>query len=97
MDIIIKYMFNIILLSDKISVESLKSHLWKASDILRGSMDAQEYRQPVMTILFLKRLNDTFEENVENFIEKGYSEKKANMKSQHPFFYSKGCKMGSDI
>ena len=73
MDIIIKYMFNMILLSDKISVESLKSYLWKASDILRGSMDAQEYRQPVMTILFLKRLNDTFEENVENFIKKGYS------------------------
>ena len=92
MDIIIKYMFNIILLSDKISVESLKSHLWKASDILRGSMDAQEYRQPVMTILFLKRLNDTFEENVENFIEKGYSEKKANMKSQHPFFIPKDAR-----
>ena len=33
-----------------------------AADILRGSLDPSEYRQPVMTLLFLKRLNDTFEE-----------------------------------
>ena len=45
----------------KITFEFLKSHLWKAADILRGSLDASEYRQPVMTLLFLKRLNDTFD------------------------------------
>ena len=50
-------------LSDKITLEALKFHLWSAADILRGSLDAQEYRQPVMTILFLKRLNDTFDES----------------------------------
>ena len=49
----------------KITFEFLKSHLWSAADILRGSLDASEYRQPVMTLLFLKRLNDTFEENAE--------------------------------
>ena len=49
----------------KINFEFLKSHLWSAADILRGSLDASEYRQPVMTLLFLKRLNDTFEENAE--------------------------------
>jgi hypothetical protein len=27
---------------------------------------SSDYRQPVMTSLFLKRLNDTFEENAEN-------------------------------
>jgi hypothetical protein len=34
--------------------------------ILRGSLDPADYRQPVMASLFLKRLNDTFEENAEN-------------------------------
>jgi type I restriction enzyme M protein len=38
----------------KITFELLKSHLWSAADILRGSLDASEYRQPVMTLLFLK-------------------------------------------
>jgi type I restriction-modification system DNA methylase subunit len=50
----------------KITFEFLKSHLWSAADILRGSLVPSEYRQPVMTLLFLKRLNDTFEENTEN-------------------------------
>jgi len=47
--------------NQKITFEFLKSHLWSAADILRGSLDPSEYRQPVMTLLFLKRLNDTFE------------------------------------
>jgi len=73
-------------LLDKITLEALKSHLWKAADILRGSLDAQEYRQPVMTILFLKRLNDTFEENVEKLVKEGQSQKKAEQKFRHKFF-----------
>lgn len=55
--------------SGKITYEFLKSHLWAAADLLRGSLDASEYRQPVMTLLFLKRLNDTFEENAENLMK----------------------------
>ncbi len=51
--------------NQKITLDFLKSHLWSAADILRGSLDPGEYRQPVMTLLFLKRLNDTFEENAE--------------------------------
>ncbi|MCH7561952.1 MAG: SAM-dependent DNA methyltransferase, partial [Thaumarchaeota archaeon] len=73
-------------MSDKITLEALKSHLWKAADILRGSLDAQEYRQPVMTILFLKRLNDLFEENVEKLVKEGNSQKKAEQKFRHKFF-----------
>jgi hypothetical protein len=34
-------------------------------DIFRGSFDPTDYRLPVMTLLFLKTLNDTFEENAE--------------------------------
>ena len=73
-------------MSEKVTLEALKSHLWKAADILRGSLDAQEYRQPVMTILFLKRLNDLFEENVEKLVKEGNSQKKAEQKFRHKFF-----------
>ena len=73
-------------MSDKVTLEFLKSHLWKASDILRGSLDASEYRQPVMTLLFLKRLNDRFEENVEELIKEGKSEKEANKDFHHDFY-----------
>ena len=75
--------------SEKVTLEFLKSHLWKAADILRGSLDASEYRQPVMTILFLKRLNDRFEENIENLIKEGKSEKDANKEFHHDFYIPK--------
>lgn len=71
--------------NSKVTLESLKQHLWKAADILRGSLDASEYRQPVMTILFLKRLNDRFEENVEKLEKEGKSAKEAKQKFRHDF------------
>ena len=60
---------NYTLNSQKVTFEFLKDHLWGPADILRGSLDASEYHQPVMTLLFLKRLNDTFEENAEKLIK----------------------------
>ena len=74
------------MLDGNIALDLLKSHLWGASNILRGSLDAQEYRQPVMTILFLKRLNDMFEENVEKLTSNGFSQKKTEQKFRHKFF-----------
>ena len=71
-------------MADKITLEALKSHLWTASDILRGALDAQEYRQPVMTMLFLKRLNDTFKEQEAEIIKQDGAESK---KLEHPFRY----------
>jgi type I restriction enzyme M protein len=79
--------------NQKITFEILKAHLWSAADILRGSLDASEYRQPVMTLLFLKRLNDTFEENAEKLIKQGKSQKEAyENKNRHYFFVPKNAR-----
>jgi type I restriction enzyme M protein len=82
---------NYTLFNQKITFYSLKSHLWAAADILRGSLDPADYRQPIMTLLFIKRLNDTFEENAEKLIkEEGRSEKEAyENKNRHYFFSPK--------
>jgi type I restriction-modification system DNA methylase subunit len=64
---------NYTLFNQKITFEFLKAHLCSAADILRGSLDPADYRQPVMT-LFLKRLNDTFEENAEELVKEGKSD-----------------------
>jgi type I restriction enzyme M protein len=71
---------------NKITFAFLKTHLWNTADILRGSLDASEYRQPIMTVLFLKRLNDTFEENAERLIKKGMNKKEAYSKRRHYFY-----------
>lgn len=79
--------------NQKVTFEFLKAHLWSAADILRGSLDPSEYRQPVMTLLFLKRLNDTFEEKAEKLIKQGKSEKDAwENKNRHNFFIPKSAR-----
>ncbi|MFL6397953.1 MAG: type I restriction-modification system subunit M N-terminal domain-containing protein, partial [Nitrososphaeraceae archaeon] len=84
---------NYTLYNQKITFEFLKSHLWSAADILRGSLDPSEYRQPVMTLLFIKRLNDTFEENAEKLIKEGKSQKEAyENKNRHYFFIPKDAR-----
>jgi type I restriction-modification system DNA methylase subunit len=84
--------------SQKITFDFLKAHLWGAADILRGSLDPADYRQPVMTLLFLKRLNDTFEENAEKLIKEGKSQKEAyDNKNRHYFFVPKEARSGTKL
>ena len=39
-----------------------EAELWKAADLLRGSMDAAEYKHVVLGLLFLKYISDAFDE-----------------------------------
>jgi len=39
--------------SETLDLDTLESHLWEAADILRGSIDAADYKNYIFGLLFL--------------------------------------------
>lgn len=72
---------------EQLTIDRLERYLWSAADILRGSIDSSDYKGFIFGFLFLKRLSDRFDEEVDAL--RGVKGADPEDPDEHDFFVPK--------
>jgi type I restriction enzyme M protein len=76
----------------KPELRSLESHLWEAANILRGPVDAADFKTYIFPLLFFKRISDVYDEEIdEAMTESGGDSVFATFPENHRFQVPKRC------
>ena len=76
---------------DQITQQELESYLWGAAKLLRGLIDAGDYKQYVFPLLFFKRLSDVWEEEHHDALEETGDESYARATANDRFAIPDGA------
>ena len=75
-----------------VSVDQLESHLWEAANILRGPVDAADFKTYVFPLLFFKRISDVHDEEYAAALEEAEGDEEyARFPQNYRFQVPEGC------
>jgi type I restriction enzyme M protein len=79
-------------LDTALDLATLESHLWEAANILRGPVDAADFKTYIFPLLFFKRISDAYDEETQLALnESGGDEAYASFPEVHRFQIPPGC------
>jgi type I restriction enzyme M protein len=77
---------------NELDISTLSNHLWESANILRGPVDAADFKTYIFPLLFFKRISDVFdEETAEALNESGGDQQYALFPENHRFQIPDDC------
>ena len=78
-------------MTKQITQRDLENYLWGAAIVLRGLIDAGDYKQYIFPLVFLKRISDVYDEEHGSAMETYGDEELADLPENHRFAIPDGC------
>lgn len=71
-----------------------EKELWDAACVLRGNMDASEYKKVILGLIFLKYISDSFETKHQELVEEGegFEEDRDEYEAENIFYVPQGAR-----
>lgn len=78
-------------MTTRITQRELENYLWGAAVVLRGLIDAGDYKQYIFPLVFLKRISDVYDEEHSAAMAIYNDEELADLPENHRFAIPNGC------
>lgn len=75
----------------QVSLAQLEGHLWESANILRGPVDAADFKTYIFPLLFFKRICDVWDEEYQEIVDETGDEQLAWFPESHRFQIPQEC------
>ena len=74
-----------------VTLNELENHLWESANILRGPVDAADFKTYIFPLLFFKRICDVWDEEYQEIVDETGDEQLAWFPESHRFQIPENC------